>query len=89
MPTRFDTNDLALIELHKSGSTGAPSHVLRVCADRGHIIYKGNTPTLTAKGKARAVKLAGAESAIRALAANAATGTRCALTTAAGNGFHT
>ena len=62
--------DLALIELHRDGSTGGPADVVRELAARGHVTLNGPAAALTAGGRDRARRLKDSEGNLRQLFAS-------------------
>jgi hypothetical protein len=67
-------DDIALIELQRTGRTEMPGDALQRLAARGHLTLDGGTPTLTITGANRAARLAGMEHDLQLMAVNGESG---------------
>jgi hypothetical protein len=90
MIKRLSVDDVGLVELLEQGATAAPNDTLGRLQARGMVTLMGGAVRLTAKGKARATRIAaqpGLVSDLTLLGAAKAEG-RCAFTTDAGASVH-
>jgi hypothetical protein len=67
-------NDIAILELFRTGRTSAPRPVLDYHRRRGRVIFRNGIPLLTVAGVERAAALKGCEGNLRARAEAVAAG---------------